>query len=76
MHPLDGGVGTVHAASSLSDWSRQQPVDPDAVLVIGEKSHQLLLCEAESRVRVVRTYIGKVGTELCCETILEKCTIG
>ena len=31
---------------------------------------------AKCRVGVVRTYIGNVGTELCCETMMEKCTIG
>ena len=31
---------------------------------------------AKARVRVVRTYIVEVGTELCFETMLEKCTIG
>ena len=31
---------------------------------------------AESRVGVVRTYIVEVGTELCFEDMLEKCTIG
>ena len=31
---------------------------------------------AGARVRVVMTYIVKGGTELCFETMLEKCTIG
>ena len=31
---------------------------------------------AGARVRVVRTYIAEVGTELCFETMFEKCTIG
>ena len=31
---------------------------------------------AEVTVWVVRTYIVEGGTELCFETVLEKCTIG
>ena len=49
---------------------------PKGVHLLGFWVFPLVAFQAESRIRVVRIYIRKVGTELYCVTTLEKCTIG